>query len=247
MAHMIQCKNCDHSYEGKYCPMCRQPADTDRITWHEIGHHVQHALFHADRGLIYTIKELFKRPGRTLREYLDGKRVKHFNPFLFLILAGALASFLFYSLHLRPPVREISLEKLEHLSQTIAHKYFALVGLVFLVLLTLSDYLVYRKSKLLLTELIITNTFQAAQIMVITVAFIPLLLVQENWTAGADPIFDIRTIVKVAVLIYLFIVRYQLYEAGGKPALSARIALHLTLLVLLYEFVISKGVMTLIS
>lgn len=244
---MVTCKNCGHTYEGKYCPMCRQPADTDRITWHEVFHHAWHALFHADRGLWYSVKELTIRPGRTLRDYLEGKRIKHFNPFLFLLIAGGLTSVLFFNLHLQPPVRHISLEQVEHFNATIAHKYFAVVGVVFLLLLSLTDFLFYRKWNLLLSELIVTNTFQAAQIMVLTIFSIPLLLIQDAWAAGGEPAFEVRTVIKVLILLYLFVSRYQLYEAKGRPLLSLRIAVQMVLLVLLYEFVISRVIMLLIS
>ena len=244
---MISCKNCGHSYEGKYCPQCRQSADTERITWHEVFHHVWHAVFHADRGLLYTIKELLLRPSRTLKDYLDGKRISHFNPFLFLLIAGGITSFLFFSLHLQPPVREISLEQVEHVNATLAHKYFALVGIVFLLLLSLTDFFFYRKWRLLMSELIVINTFQAAQIMVLTIVSIPFLLLQETLTAGAEPQVEVRTIIKVLILVYLFVTRYQFYEAKGKFGLSLRIALQLSLLVVMYEFAISRVIVMLIS
>lgn len=204
-------------------------------------------MFHADRGLWYSIKELTIRPGRTLRDYLEGKRIKHFNPFLFLVIAGGLATALFFNLHLQPPVRQISLEQVEHFNATIAHKYFALVGIVFLLLLSLTDFAFYRKWKLLFSELIVTNTFQAAQVMVFTVLSIPFLLMQERLTEGGESPFEVRTLIKILILVYLFVARYQLYEAKGRPALSVRIAVQLVLLVLLYEFVISRAIVLLIS
>jgi len=244
---MIVCKNCAHSFEGNYCPMCRQAADTDRITWHEILHHAQHALFHADRGLFYTIKELFLRPGPTLKAYVEGKRIKHFNPFLFLILGGGLVSYLFFALHLAPPVRHISLEQVEHFNAMLAHKYFALVGVLFLILLSVSDYFFYRKSRLLLTELIIVNTFQAAQVMVLTLLAIPFLLLQENLATEAEPAFEGRTVFKVIVLLYLFFTRYQFYNARHTPWLSLRIGFQLVLLIVLYEYLISRALVYLLS
>lgn len=39
--------------------------------------------------ILYTTKELFTRPGHTIRDYLNGKGVKHFKPFayVFILLA----------------------------------------------------------------------------------------------------------------------------------------------------------------
>ncbi|HEY0678092.1 MAG TPA: DUF3667 domain-containing protein [Chitinophagaceae bacterium] len=51
-----------------------------------IKHDVIHAVTHADRGFLFTIKELVINPGRVAREYVQGKRKKYFNPFSFLII-----------------------------------------------------------------------------------------------------------------------------------------------------------------
>ncbi len=244
---MITCKNCGHEFQGKFCPQCRQPAHTQRITWHEVLHHLQHALIHADRGLIYTIKELLLRPGRMLREYLAGKRVNHFNPFLFLLIVSGLCSLLFFYFHLALPVREISLEHVETFSATMAHKYFAMVGLLFVFLLTFSDYILYRKYGYLMPELVVSNTYQASQVIVFTLAMIPLLLLQEKFWDGRDPLLDLRTLFKALIIAYLFIVRYQFYEARGKGGLIVKIILQLVLLVVAYQFLISRAIRWLVD
>lgn len=54
--------------------------------WHDI----QHGLFHFDQGIFYTAKQLFIRPGHSIREFIEGKRVEHFKPLsLVIILATA--------------------------------------------------------------------------------------------------------------------------------------------------------------
>ncbi|GAA4413688.1 hypothetical protein GCM10023187_42320 [Nibrella viscosa] len=51
-----------------------------------------HALTHADKGVLYLIKELSLRPGLVAREYiLEGKRKQYFNPFTFLVLVLGLS------------------------------------------------------------------------------------------------------------------------------------------------------------
>jgi hypothetical protein len=66
MEKTIACKNCNNQFEGIFCNMCRQPADTYRITWHEVIHHLPHAMFHTDKGLLHTVKEMTVRPGYTI-------------------------------------------------------------------------------------------------------------------------------------------------------------------------------------
>jgi len=79
----INCKNCNNLYDGNYCNHCGQSANTHEINFKSILHEVQHSLLHIDKGILYTTKELLLRPGKTISDYLNGKRVKHFKPFAF--------------------------------------------------------------------------------------------------------------------------------------------------------------------
>jgi hypothetical protein len=78
----ITCKNCHQTYTGNYCNNCGQPADTHKINIHYLWHDIQHGLFHFDKGVTYTAKQLFTRPGHSIREFIEGKRVKHIKQYL---------------------------------------------------------------------------------------------------------------------------------------------------------------------
>ncbi len=86
----ITCKNCDHHFKGNFCPHCGQSAKVEAIGVKYFLHDIPHSIFHIDKGFGYTFKELLLRPGKTLREYLAGKRVKHFRPFAYVVLMAAL-------------------------------------------------------------------------------------------------------------------------------------------------------------
>ncbi len=79
-----KCKNCNHDLKGNFCNNCGQTKETHEINFKSILHEIQHSIFHIDKGILYTTKELFIRPGLTIREYLHGKRVKHFKPFAYI-------------------------------------------------------------------------------------------------------------------------------------------------------------------
>lgn len=229
------CKNCGNIFEGNYCNICSQRAETHRITWHELAHHLPHALFHADKGLFYSIKELIFRPGHTIRDYISGKRVCHFNPLVFLILVGSFATLLFTMLHINPPNEEIKLIKIENLNATIGHKYFALVGLLFIILLTITDYVFYFDKKYVLPEIIISNTFQAGQIMVFTIAMLPILLLQDYLHKNLGVNIETRFIFKIFITCFLFFTRYQLYQAKNNYRLMLKIIIQIALVYVLYN------------
>src|SRR5687768_6081335 len=90
---MVTCKNCELPFEGKYCPNCSQKADTHRFTLGHIGHEIFHAFTHADKGIIFLIKELLLRPGKVASEYAAGKIKKYFSPLTFYLLISAFTLF----------------------------------------------------------------------------------------------------------------------------------------------------------
>lgn len=50
--------------------------------------------FNMDRGGVYTIKQLCKNPGETIRDYLGANRYHYTPPFRILIITTAIALFL---------------------------------------------------------------------------------------------------------------------------------------------------------
>lgn len=90
------CKSCgQHLHlDQKFCHNCGQNSNTHRINFHFLVHEVQHGIFHVDKGIFYTIKELFTRPGHTIREYIEGRRQSHFKPVLLIMILGTVSFFL---------------------------------------------------------------------------------------------------------------------------------------------------------
>lgn len=83
------CKNCGATLAGNFCQNCGQKSDVHPITLKHLLHEFFHALTHADKGILFLVKELLYRPGVVAVEYLDGKRKKYFNPLSFLVIATA--------------------------------------------------------------------------------------------------------------------------------------------------------------
>lgn len=97
---MAVCKNCTFEFEGKFCPQCGQKAKTKRITLKTMWEEVRKSAFHYDQGFSYTVKQLLRRPGHAVREYLEGKRVDHIKPVKFLLWTTAINFLIFHLLGL---------------------------------------------------------------------------------------------------------------------------------------------------
>ncbi|HRI19804.1 MAG TPA: DUF3667 domain-containing protein [Panacibacter sp.] len=218
--NFIFCKNCGNQFEGKFCNVCGQQSNTYRITWKEILHHLPHVLFHLDKGILYSIKELAIRPGYTIKEYLEGKRKYHFNPFLMLLLLTGLSSYLYVYLHFETILSSVRLDKLEIQNALIAHKYFAGQTIFFCLLCSFGDYLFFYEKKYTLPEMMVANVFLFSEITVFQLLFIPLLLLGGYLNIASY----LRIFFVILVLIYMFFARYQFYNAAANKMLTAKIA-----------------------
>jgi hypothetical protein len=89
------CLNCGASFPAgqKFCGACGQRTDINpRLTLRDIGHDLVHAITHADHSVFALIRGLLTRPGRVARDFVEGRRKRHFGPFAFLIITVGLAS-----------------------------------------------------------------------------------------------------------------------------------------------------------
>lgn len=84
---MSPCKNCGQELNQKYCPNCGQKANVGRITLGQLIRDLPHVVFHVDKGFLYNFFSLARRPGPSIRDYLDGKRKPFFHPASYLVLS----------------------------------------------------------------------------------------------------------------------------------------------------------------
>jgi len=92
----MNCKNCDAVVDGKFCSSCGQSAHIHRVTIGHLVHEFFHVMTHADKGIIFLVKQLLVRPGFVVKEYLEGKRKKYFNPVSFLLITTAIGALIAY-------------------------------------------------------------------------------------------------------------------------------------------------------
>ena len=95
------CLNCGHLVPERYCGRCAQDVrHTHRITMRHLLHHLPHSVWHVDKGVLFTLKNIVLHPGATIRAYLAGKRVNHFHPLSLLLLVTGTYAFAFSQLHI---------------------------------------------------------------------------------------------------------------------------------------------------
>jgi len=64
-----------------------QNGKPERISLGKLVKDVPHAIFHVDRGLLFNLIQLTKRPAASIEDYLSGKRKPFFHPASYLVIA----------------------------------------------------------------------------------------------------------------------------------------------------------------
>lgn len=202
------CLNCNEELAGKFCSNCSQSASTHRFSLsHVIKHDFIHGIFHFDTGFFYTIKELFTRPGHSIREYIQGKRTKHYNYFATIILLLTISYFL---------KKWTIIEFSDLYDQTTASGLFKVLKdyskiIVFLhvPIMALASYLLFKKSRQNYTENLVLNLFLLCGILTIS-AVLPLVMI---FTDNRDFLLLLNNFLTVLTILYVIIFNYQYFSA----------------------------------
>ena len=81
------CANCQTVLQGAFCHVCGQSADTHkRSILHLIWEAIE-SLFHLDGRLLRTVPDLFFRPGRLAKDYMESRIARHVPPFRTFLVA----------------------------------------------------------------------------------------------------------------------------------------------------------------
>lgn len=70
-----------------------------RINASYITHEIKH-LLHLESGFLFTVKQLFIRPGKLVREFIIEDRSKATKPIIFLIFSATLFTLIFHFFHI---------------------------------------------------------------------------------------------------------------------------------------------------
>ncbi|MCC9071080.1 DUF3667 domain-containing protein [Flavobacterium sp. F-65] len=175
----VICKNCKQHFKGHYCSNCGQPAETHKLDFHFLMHDIQHGLMHFDKGVLYSARQLFTRPGDSIRDFIEGKRIKHFKPISLVVILATLYGFLYHYFHINPIIDTSGDEtdavfNFKNVNEWMA-THFSWLTLATIPLYTLGTYIAFKKQGYNYIEYFILNTFKASQRLFAHLALFPLL------------------------------------------------------------------------
>ena len=201
---MITCKNCNNQFEGQFCNNCGQSADTQRLDFKFLLKNLhKNFLKYFHKGIFYTSRQLFTRPGHSIREYIEGKRVQHFEPIGLLITFAALYGLLYHTfgINMFSGISDSAVDgklDLRSVGNWITD-HFSLVTLLFVPVYSIGSFLSFRKQDYNFYEHIYLNTFLASQRLLIRIATFPLLVILD----GTKNIFLFRDLLILADIVLM--------------------------------------------
>lgn len=177
------CKNCSQSFKGNFCNYCGQNPNVNRINFRYILHEISDSIFQINHGLLFTAKELFIRPGQSIRQFLDGRRKQHAKPLAFVLMTSTLYVLASYIAGNDTFLGDMLSGMIEGLADDGADaafttpilswlaNHYAYSNLLFLPFFSLASYLAFVKSKFNYFEHLVLNCYIVGQQMIIYLAF----------------------------------------------------------------------------
>ncbi len=202
----VCCKNCGNEFSGNFCPECGQKAKTSKIDIKYLREEAKYTLFHLNNGFFYTTKELFTRPGHATREFVEGKRVRHYKPILFLFVLAGLYGFLLNAININalqvvtPQGKEY---EAVHDAMHWMARHYSLAELLFLPFTALASWLAFRVWQYNYFEHLVINAYGAGLRLAIQIIVFPLSVLAAG-TVFSFVVSGIITIISFLTTGWLF-------------------------------------------
>jgi hypothetical protein len=144
------CLNCDTEIveSARFCCRCGQRTDTARLSFRDVTRDLMQKFVNIERGPLAFASALLTRPGSVAREYVEGKRRRHYGPFATLaVIVGVTALTVNLS-----GFQILSQDGLPSAPTDMLQRHFNLLLLVQLPLLGGACAVLFRGAKLSLPE-----------------------------------------------------------------------------------------------
>ena len=165
-----------------------------------------------ERGALPMILRLMRVPGKVIREYIEGKRIESFNPARFLLISGALATYISLRYHIFQAGQEdlFALEAAKDVPShwigeikqwywkafegfwPFANEYTTMINIISIPVFAIFSLLLFRKYNYV--ENIIINTYIVSIQMMMLLLFLPFLEIFPSYKGIMVSLYTILTI-----------------------------------------------------
>lgn len=224
------CLNCNKEIKNKFCSNCSQATSTHRFSLsHVFQHDFIHGIFHFDKGFFYTVKELFTRPGHSIREYVQGKRVKHFNYFATIILLMTIGYFIKKWTKIDASILYDDKTTVKGLLKVLK-EYSKFTVFLHIPIISLASYLFFKKSKQNYTENLVLNLYMLCGIVTISFVFLSSMIFTDNKVF----LVGVNYFAAALTFLYIIIFYYQYFSVFGLK--KYQLIIRVIIIAILYLF-----------
>lgn len=123
------------------------------------------SILHLRKGLPYTLKQVITRPGVSVREYVDGHRVKWYRPLAYIMLMGLVTGVVMQLFEVEwaqvtaDGVEEEGTALMQQRYNQLMAKNYTLFQIVMLPLYALASFLIFKSSKFNYAENLVLNCY----------------------------------------------------------------------------------------
>ena len=205
----MRCLNCDAPYPAlaRFCARCGQRTDTKRLTLRDIWRELMHVFANVERSPLALARALLTRPGGVARDYVEGRRRRHYGPFATLTLLVGITTLAINALGYQVLVHD----RFDASAIGLLNRHFNLLLLVQLPLLGAICALLFRSARLTLAEHMVLVAYT------LSVRAIPPALgavVQWLRSAPAAPTFGMVVAFWIGWYLYFGWAASQFYSGG---------------------------------
>lgn len=214
----MNCKNCNTIVKQHFCPNCGQKASTQRFT-------VKSALIdvffdnvlEVNKGLFYTIKQLFFRPGNSIRDYVQGKRINYRNYIELLLITITVSYFLgeYVTVQISDLLGNENMyegaNKLVKEFGRFSSEHTKLYMLMLIPINAVFSFLWFKKAKQNYMEHLVMITYKSSAELIISTFFVIITIFYSDTTV----LKTLLNVVSVIILLYSIWFLYQYFSSYG--------------------------------
>lgn len=204
------CLNCNEIILQNFCSQCGQRRNK-RIDRQYITDEVQYTILQTNKGFLYSLKKIIVNPGKTAREFIDGKRVKHYTPISMAFVLTGISTFISYKfIGIADIINELYAKQGINQNFTNAYldflsNYISLVFLLMIPIFAVFTKIGFRKWGHNYYEHIVMNAYLLSFYNLISILLIyPLMYIFKSDSAAVASISGYSMFLYPFILFYFF-------------------------------------------